>query len=146
MRVDQQGLAQFVGRAGDVVSIRVDTRDDRYEGTALLDPTLVLRRPDGSEAAGGDDEATCSRPPVCGYACPMIRNFLLDQSGRWTIVVRDFGGASETGLFCTGGGYNLSLTGSAHALESLRLRTDDGMVQQLPLDERGVRPRKATEP
>ena len=133
----------FVGRAGDVISIDVDTRDDRYEGTALLDPKLEVRRPDGSSAVSGDDEAECSRPPVCGYACPRVRNFSLDQTGRWTIIVRDFGGASQTGVFCTGGGYNLTVTGSVHALESLRLRTDDGTVQQLSLDLRGLAPKKA---
>lgn len=135
----------FVGRAGDVVAMDVDTRDDKYEGTALLDPTLVLRRPDGSIAVSGDDEAECSRAPVCGYACPRVRSFILDQTGRWTIVVRDFGGASNTGSFCTGGGYNLSLSGSVHALESLRLRTDDGVVQRLPGNLRGVEPKKGAE-
>jgi hypothetical protein len=135
----------FVGRAGDVISIEVDTRDDKYEGTALLDPTLVLRRPDGSDAVSGDDEAECSRPPVCGYDCPRVRNFSLDQTGRWTIVVRDFGGATETGTFCTGGAYNLSVTGTVHALETLKLRTDDGTVQQLPTALRGIAPTKGAQ-
>lgn len=132
----------FSGRAGDVVTVQVDTRDDTYQGTSTLDPLVLLLRPDGSVAAFGDDEATCSRPPVCGFACPLLANFTLDQTGRWIIVVQDLGGATNTGVFCTGGGYNLSLTAPPHAITSLKLGSDDGAVQQPPDARRQIEQRK----
>ena len=120
----------FLGQAGDVITVQVDTRDDTYQGTSKLDPFAILLRPDGSFATWSDDESACSRPPVCGFACPLIQNFTLDQTGRWTIVVQDAGGATETGVFCTGGSYNLTLGGPFGVTKSLRLRSDDGSVQQ----------------
>lgn len=132
----------FLGHAGDVVNFHVDTRDDKYEGTSNLDPLAILIRPDGSVAIWGDDEAACSRPPVCGYACPWVENFRLDQTGHWIIVVQDFGGATQTGVFCSGGGYNLSLRGPSHALKSLKLRSDDGSVHQLVDDRSQIEQRK----
>lgn len=132
----------FAGHVGDVVTVQVDTRDDTYQGTSTLDPLMLLLRPDGSLAAFGDDEVTCSRPPVCGFACPLLANFTLDQTGRWIVVVQDLGGATNTGVFCTGGGYNLSLTAPQHAVTSLKLGSDDGAVQQPHGARRQVEERK----
>jgi hypothetical protein len=119
----------FVGNTGDLVAFEVDTRDDTNEGTSKLDALAILIRPDGTFAIWGDDNASCSRPPVCGYACPRVENFKLDQTGHWRIVVQDLG-ATLTGVYCTGGGYNLSLRGPSRVLQSLRLRVNDGAIQQ----------------
>lgn len=116
----------FDGVAGDTVAIGVDTRDDTGDGTSNLDPVVALVRPDGSVAATGDDEVACSRPPRCGYACPLLQAITLDQTGRWTIAVLDFGSSG-----CRGGAYNLMVTGTTEKLlRTLRLRLNDGALGQ----------------
>jgi hypothetical protein len=120
----QGDLWAFEGRAGDVIDVRIDTRDDNNNTTSNLDPILFLRRPDGSLLFGGDDNVACSREPVCGYACPLLIGFPLDQSGRWEIVVRDYGGSG-----CLSGSYTLGVEGPLRVTRSLKLAVDDGVVQ-----------------
>jgi len=124
----QGDLWVFDGRAGDVIDIRLDTRDDNNDSTSNLDPILLLRRPDGSLLAAGDDEVDCSRPPVCGFRCPLLTGVALDQTGVWSIAVRDFGGSG-----CLSGGYNLNVIGPQRLVRSLTLGLDDGTVQQIDI-------------
>lgn len=124
----QGDLWVFDGRAGDVIDIRVDTRDDNNAFTSNLDPILFLKRPDGTLAAAADDEAACSRPPVCGFACPSLTGLTLDQTGTWAIVLRDFGGSG-----CLSGAYNLNIMGPSRVVGSLKLGLDDGAVQQIDI-------------
>lgn len=122
---------RFRGRAGQAFTFSVDTRDDDGAGNSLLDPVLVLKRPNGSVVAFEDDNIGCSRDPVCGFSCPEVVT-ALDATGWWTIVVRDFNTATTTPVQCTGGGYNLNVTGPSSAVESLEFKLDDGAVADPP--------------
>jgi hypothetical protein len=123
------------GYAGDVLTIQVDTRDDTGAGTSGLDPVVFVKRPDGTYYAFADDNVICSRAPVCGYQCPRLENITLDQSGRWIIIVRDFDSATGTEVQCTGGAYNLYVTGPYRVVRTLRIRKDDGAVSDPPTDK-----------
>jgi hypothetical protein len=122
----QGDLWTFEGRVGDVIDVRVDTRDDNNDATSNLDPILFMRRPDGTVVFGGDDDIPCSRAPGCGFACPNLINYTLDQSGLWGIVVRDFGGSG-----CLSGSYNLGIEGPTRVTRGLKLAVDDGAVQSI---------------
>jgi len=106
--------------AGGSVVASVDTKDDTDLGASTLDPILELLDGNGIEIADGDDENTCTYLPVCGFACPQLRNFATPRSSRvacgnggssglHSLIVRDFGTAADTAIHCTGGGYELKV-------------------------------------
>lgn len=132
---------RFRGSAGQTFTLSVDTRDDDGAGNSLLDPVLVLKRPNGSVAAFEDDNIGCSRDPICGFSCPEVVT-ALDTTGWWTIVVRDFNTATTTSVQCIGGGYNLNVTGPSSAVESLEFNLDDGAVADPPNLQRQLEARK----
>jgi hypothetical protein len=108
----------FCPPGGHVVA-SVDTKDDTDLGTATLDPILELLDGNGVELAHGDDENTCTYAPVCGFACPALRDATGSAeipcgdgglSGLHSLIVRDFGTATNTGVNCNdGGGYELTV-------------------------------------
>src|SRR3989442_14201262 len=73
--------------AGGSVVASVDTKDDTDLGTATMDPILELLDGNGIEIANGDDENTCTYPPVCGFACPQ----LTDSQGNTRVACGDGG-------------------------------------------------------
>jgi hypothetical protein len=133
----------FVAVPGQRVTIQVDTRDDTGVPSSKLDPVAILKDQNDNVLAFADDNATCSRTPVCGYACPKIASFTIPLTTplnvRWTIVVRDYNTATTTGTQCIGGGYNLKVTEEAGTLpvtgiiaKTLRLKVNDGAVGDPP--------------
>jgi hypothetical protein len=129
---------RFNGNRGDMVRIRVDTRDGkRGDDQSELDPIVFLKKPDGTVFAFADDNRACTRPPVCGFSCPFIGPdpVTLDVSGTWTISVRDFNNAiaSPTDIQCTGDAYELIVASPSEPLRSsLVLTEDDGCVADPP--------------
>jgi hypothetical protein len=109
----------FFCPAGGYVVASVDTKDDTDLGTSNIDPILELLDGNGAEIAFGDDENTCTYPPVCGYDCPALRDANdnpnvacgdLGSSGLHSLIVRDYGTAENTGDHCDGGGgYELTV-------------------------------------
>lgn len=128
----------FIAIPGQRVNISVDTRDDTDEGTSNLDPVVILKDQNHNVVAYADDNASCSRAPVCGYACPSIASFQIPPTvppnSKWTIVVRDFNGAGIP--HCTGGAYNLTVSEEIPYLgtvvRTLTQKTDDGAVGDPP--------------
>jgi hypothetical protein len=97
---------------GGYVVASVDTKDDTDLGTATLDPILELLDGFGVELATGDDQNICTYAPVCGFQCPAITYPCGDggSSGLHSLLVRDFGTATNTGVYCNdGGGYELTV-------------------------------------
>ncbi len=110
--VDEQPLGDmwtFICPAGGTFKLSVDTKDDTDVGRADIDPLVVVLDGKGNPVAFGDDDFDCTYEPVCGYSCPSVTA----HCGRGimhSIVVRDFGVASQTGVYCQeGGGYELDL-------------------------------------
>ena len=91
------------GNAGDIVRVRIKTRDDNGNGTSNLRPVVRLLGTDGTTPV--DDtfihETECSVPSVCGALCPQFQR-TLPFTGTFTLVV---GGGTNAG--CTGGAYRL---------------------------------------
>ncbi len=98
----------------------VDTKDDTDNGEADIDPVLLVVDGAGNLLAFADDEVDCTYPPVCGFFCPSVTEVACGSAGRrhggdddddeepHSIIVRDFGTATQTGTACQeGGGYNL---------------------------------------
>lgn len=71
-------LWSFAGRAGDVVTVRVKTRDDNGNGTSNLHPSVVLFDSDGVTTVPDTSiqVSPCSVPTVCGAGCPEFRRNL----------------------------------------------------------------------
>jgi hypothetical protein len=132
---------EFKCPTGGSFSARVDTKDDTDAGTARIDPVLIVHDQDGNILAIGDDELTCTFPPVCGFACPQVVNVACDtqvssdrnskhgagrhHNERLYLVVRDFG-AGTLGQPCeSGGGYELTLEVSDRKGNQLNRRDVD---------------------
>jgi hypothetical protein len=117
-----------VTEPGASVRLGVDTRDDNGDGTSNLDPVAFLFDETGMTFfSAGDDEMSCTRAPVCGFACPQIGPLFLPP-GLYKVVIRDFDTATVTDVQCIGGGYVLSVTGPAGQVEALSLVSDDKNV------------------
>lgn len=94
---------------GGSVRATVDTKDDTDDGASDIDPVLVILDGQGDVIGLGDDEDACTYAPVCGFRCPSVEADC-GESGRHSIVVRDFGAATGPDPACQGGGgYELSL-------------------------------------
>ena len=114
-----------VPEPGAPVRIGVDTRDDNGDGTSNLDPVAFLFDETGATFFGvGDDEVSCTRAPVCGFACPQIGPLFLPP-GTYKVVIRDFDTATATDAQCIGGAYVLSVAGPVGQVEALTLVSDD---------------------
>lgn len=89
---------------GGQVWISVDTKDDLDTGVSCLDPVVHVFDSQGNLLATGDDEISCSYPPVCGARCPFF-SAECGSEKQHSLVVRDYGadGCSK------GGGYRLLL-------------------------------------
>ncbi len=110
----------FPGKAGQKVSFRVDTVGASPSG---LDLAAELVAPDGSVLKKADDEADCTVPTACGFRCPEVTGFVLPSDGTYSIVVHDFGAASDG---CDSGGtYSLSISEPACTSATLALDSDD---------------------
>jgi hypothetical protein len=95
---------------GGHVVASVDTKDDTDLGTASLDPILELLDGNGVELASGDDENPCTYQPICGYGCPQITHACGDTCDLHSLIVRDYGDSTATGIYCNGGGgYELTV-------------------------------------
>jgi hypothetical protein len=105
---------------GGTVNVSVDTKDDTDSAQSDIDPVLLVVDGAGNLLVFADDNANCTYPPVCGFACPSVTALACgsgddtddDHHGRdskpHSIIVRDFGAADATGTPCQeGGGYNL---------------------------------------
>jgi hypothetical protein len=87
----------------------VDTKDDTDTGQSCVDVTAYVVTDSGTLLGFGDDDAACTYAPVCGFSCPAF-SFSGCDGNKVSLVVRDFGTASNTGTFCNkGGGYVIHL-------------------------------------
>ncbi len=77
----------FVGSAGEIVTISVRATDNQ------LDPTVSLRDSSGSEIASNDDQTT---DPALGPYDSQIANFALPETGTYTIQITGFAGLGGT--------------------------------------------------
>jgi hypothetical protein len=103
-------LWTFECPAGGTVTASVDTKDDRDTGQANLDPILELLDGTGQLVAAGDDNLVCTYPPVCGFECAQVVRVLCGADNPHSLLVRDFGVGSTTGITCAGGGgYQLTV-------------------------------------
>lgn len=94
---------------GGSVRAAVDTKDDTDDGQSDIDPVLLIFDGQGNLLRFGDDDDSCTYPPVCGFLCPSVRADC-GEAGRHSIVVRDFGAAEGPGTPCQeGGGYELTI-------------------------------------
>jgi len=125
---------------GQIITLTGDTRNDDGLGNSGLDVVLILKDRNENVLASADDNVACSRPQVCGYACPEV---VFDVPYNWswlgtplTVVVRDYNGATTTGAQCAGGSYNLRIEADGLAADkvtrSLKLVNDNGAVGDPP--------------
>jgi hypothetical protein len=112
---------QFVGEAGDVISIRMG----RSEQTSDLDSFLRLLDEENRELERNDDSAQ-------GILSSEIAGFTLPYSGTYTIVATRFGFESGT----SSGGYILELTSGG--APSAPADTEDVEEPSLPSAQAGL--------
>lgn len=131
-------LWTFKCAKGMTVSISVDTKDDRDDGTSCLDPSVQLVDPDGMLIATGDDEMPCTYEQVCGMSCPSISNAPCGK-GLHSIIVRDAGTIvtmdSSLQQCAKGGGYELVVEvkdASGHVVPEAMLNLGGGPSRALP--------------
>ena len=96
---------------GASVSISADTKDDTDEGEADIRPVLILLDGAGNIiASSGENDVNCTYTPVCGGACPVIREVECGSGEKHSIIVRDDGPSTTTDRLCQeGGGYTLTV-------------------------------------
>lgn len=129
---DTPGLAEDYHLKGDVwtlscpkgskVTLFVDTKADRNDGKANVDPHTWVFDSKGRLVDEGDDEIACTHEPVCGYRC--TRNIIVECSDKltpYTLAIAD-GGPTKGDV----GGPNLCIGGGGYRLiASAELRGKD---------------------
>jgi hypothetical protein len=136
---DEQPLGDlwtFTCPKDGTVSASVDTKDDLDTEQANLDPVLNLVDGLGNLRAAGDDEITCTFPPVCGFQCPQVVRILCGDTNPHSLIVRDYGNATITGDQCAGGGgYELTVTvfdSEGNPVEESKVALGGGPAGQVP--------------
>lgn len=101
------------GQAGDVIDVRVKTRNDTGTGQATLQPVVTLLGTDGTTALAEVTTGTtgCPFPSACGTTCPQAKR-TLPFSGTF------FARISGSGA-CTAGGYRLIVTTASGTIPQL---------------------------
>ena len=136
---------------GGTVKVSVDTKDDTDNAQSDIDPVLLVVDVAGNLLAFADDNAACTYPPVCGFACPSVEALACGNDGdsdgdrdgdrdggrhgsdrkRHSIIVRDFGGSGCVG----GGGYGLVVevfTADGSQLSERRVNLGGGPRRRVP--------------
>jgi hypothetical protein len=121
---------------GGTVNVSVDTKDDTDSAQSDIDPVLLVVDGAGNLLAFADDNADCTYPPVCGFACPSVTAVACGSDHRHSVIVRDFGAADATGTPCQeGGGYNLvveAFRANGHQLSERQLDLGGGPKRDVP--------------
>lgn len=114
---------------GGTAVLAVDTLANN-EGLSRLDLIAYVVDRAGNLLGIGDDDAECTHPPTCRFACPRIN--IACGVGPHYIFVRDYGSDESAEACNAGGGYKLTIEVRDHTGHVIASKLGGGAHRSVP--------------